>query len=245
MTRPSFGLRLLIHPAREEAALWRRFRETRTSRLREGLFGRYHAFARLLARRQARRSGVAPDVRQDLEQLAYSGLLEAIERFDPTRDRPFRAFAASRITGSMLDGLAQLDESRAQLRFRRRVERERLASLGSTATTQGRSATEELADLVGELALGLMLDAQRRGQSGFGGRSDSGFDSLAWRQTKALLAERVEALGDPEKTVVRQHYQYDLLFSQIAAMLGLSRGRISQIHKSALAKLHRSMRSLR
>jgi RNA polymerase sigma factor for flagellar operon FliA len=239
------GLHLLDRPERAEASLWRRFRATGQGRLRENLFDRYHRFARSLARRHAKRNDLAPDLRDDLEQLAYRGLLEAIDRFDPRRGAPFISFAAARIAGSMIDGLGSIDERGARLRFKRRVERERLASL-APQTASGDSATAQLADLVTELALSLMLDMEERGApDDLAGRPENGFDSLAWRETKALLSQRVDQLPEPEQSVIRHHYQHDLLFTQIAAMLGLSQGRVSQIHKAALARLRKSMRSIR
>lgn len=240
------GLALLVEPDRAEASLWRRFRATGEGWLREKLFDRYSRFARTMARRHARRSEFAADVREDLEQFAYRGLLEAIDRFDPRRGAPFRAFASARIAGCIVDGLGRLDERSAQFRFRRRVERERLASLAPGEREQARSATEQLADLVTELALGLMIDAEERAASnGLAGRPDDGFDSLAWRQTQALLRRRVDELPEPERTVIVHHYRNDILFAQIATMLGLSRGRISQLHKAALTRLRKSMKAMR
>lgn len=245
-TRLLTGLDMLVDPDRAEAALWRRFVQSRDGRLREKLFNRYRNLARSLARRSARRNEVAEHVLRDLEQSAYRGLLEAIDRFDPILGIPFPAFAKPRINGRIVDGLAELDETRARLRFQRQVERERLASLIEEQEAANRPARDVLSDLVTELALGLMLDAEERdAPDELTGRRENGFDTLAWHETRALLAERVEALPELEKIVVRQHYQNDLLFSQIAAMLGLSKGRISQIHKTALAKLRKSMRFLR
>ncbi len=239
------GLDLLVRPERAEASLWRRFGATRQGRLRENLFDRYYRFARSLARRHARRHDLAPDMRDDLEQLACRGLLEAIDRYDPRRGAPFLGFARARILGSMVDGLGTLDERSAQLRFKRRLERERLASLAPAAGAKG-SATGQLADLVTELALALMLDIEERAApNDLAGRPENGFDSLAWRETRALLHQRVEQLPEPERSIVRHHYQHDLLFAQIAAMLGLSKGRVSQLHKAALARLRKSMRSIR
>lgn len=244
MARTMPGLRLVTQPERAEASLWRRFRETGQGRLRESLFDRYHRFARSLARRHARRHGLAADLREDIEQLAYRGLLEAIDRFDPRRGPPFMAYAARRIAGSIVDGLGSLDERSARLRFKGRVERERMASLAPPAGDEAR-ATSQLADLVTELALSLMLDMEERSApEGLAGRPENGFDSLAWRETRALLHQRVDQLPEPERSVIRHHYQHDLLFAQIAAMLGLSPGRVSQIHKTALARLRKSMRSI-
>lgn len=241
------GLALLVMPDRAEASLWRRFRASGQRRLRESLFERYRRFAASLARRHGRRTQVAPDIQADLEQFAYRGLLEAIDRFDPARGAPFLAFATRRIAGSIVDGAASLDERGAQLRFRWRVERERLTSLRATGERRvDRPATEQLADLVTELALGLMLEAEERAAPDkLRGRPDNGFDNLAWRQTQSLLHERIDGLPEPERSVIRQHYQNDLLFTHIASLLGVSRSRVSQLHASALARLRRSMRALR
>jgi RNA polymerase sigma factor for flagellar operon FliA len=235
---------ILVRPDRVEASLWRRFKTSGQPQLRESLFERYRRFARSLARRHARRSNMGADVVADLEQCAYGGLLEAIDRYDPAQGSSFLSFATARIAGSILDGLGRLDEQSAQYRFRRRAERERLASLvaDSGKRDQG-SAIDQLTDVIAELALGLILAAEENSASAsYKGSTDSGFDTLAWRQTKILLHQRVETLPDLERTVVRQHYQNDLLFSQIATMLGLSRGRVSQLHKSALRKLRKTMR---
>ncbi len=245
VARRKGGLALIVRPDREEAALWRRFQETQEAWLREGLFERYRRFARSLARRHARRTGLRPDMFEDLEQFGYRGLLEAIDRFDPANGASFLTFASARIAGSIVDGMGQLDERSAQLRFRRRLERERFGSL-TDGPHEAKSATEQLSDLVTELALGLILSAEERdAPTGLSGRADNGFDSLAWRETRTVLTQRVESLPEPERTVIRQHYLNDLLFSQIATMLGLTRGRISQIHRAALEKLRKSMRAFR
>lgn len=244
-TQQRRGLTLLVKPDREEAALWRRFQDTHDAYLREGLFDRYRRFACSLARRHARRNGLRPDVVEDLEQFGYRGLLEAIDRFDPARGASFLTFASARIAGSIIDGLAQLDERGAQMRHRRKIERERANSL-IAGSRSGRSAMEELSDLVGELALGLILSAEARSEtSELVGQPDNGFDSLAWNQTRAILVQRVDELPEPESTIIRQHYLNDLLFAQIATMLSLSKGRISQLHKAALAKLRKSMKAIR
>jgi RNA polymerase sigma factor for flagellar operon FliA len=123
---------------------------------------------------------------------------------------------------------------------------EDLATMYRVSRTQASSAIEQLAELVTELAFGLMLAAEERAApNAISGGPENGFDSLAWRETQVVLHRRVTELPEPERSVVRQHYQHDLPFAEIADLLGLSRGRISQLHKSALGKLRKSMRSVR
>lgn len=236
------GLAMVVDPHREEAAQWRRYRNGGDAALKEQLFNRYRRLARAVAWHQIRRTGIKGDLQQDVEQLAYGGLIEAIDRYEPARGTPFVAYAKARITGSIINGLGSINERGAHARFFAR--QERLNALTRSGGSTG-SAIGELADLVAEIALGLMLEREEQNSSGrFAGEADSGFDNLAWRETRMLLAERVTALPDTEHAIIRLHYQNDLSFAQIAAMLQLSAGRISQLHKAALTKLRKSMRAM-
>lgn len=235
---------MVARPERVEASLWRRFSSSQDGLLRESLFDRYRRFASAMARRHSRRLGVAPDVVEDIEQFAFHGLLEAIDRYDPLRGATFLTFATARIAGNIFDGMGRLSEFGAHRRFQRR-RNERVAALHAESETT-RPALDQLGDLVTELALGLMLEMEdRHGHSEFAGRPDNAFDTLAWTQARVLLRKRVDELPEPERSVIRQHYQNDMLFAQIALMLGLTRGRVSQLHKSALTKLRKTMRAVR
>jgi len=240
------GLALLTWPEREEAAHWRHLRGNASSRAREQLFNRYVYLARSVARKHVRRYGLPDHVLDDAQQFACRGLLEAIDRFEPERNVPFAAFATPRLVGAVVDGVGRMDEQSAQLRFRRRMERERMQSLSSPEIGTASSAIAELSELITELAVGLMLDAElRHAANEITGSVDNGFDRLAWRETQSMLLECVRQLPELEQAVVRQHYENDLLFSEIATMLDLSRGRISQLHKSALTRLRKSMKAVR
>ena len=111
-----------------EAALWREFKATGSNLVRQKLFDLHIAFARQIAAKHFldRKSG---DIEfSDLSQLAYTGLLEALDRFDPARGVPFRPYARRRISGSILDGLVHMSELREQMSFRQRARKERLSA---------------------------------------------------------------------------------------------------------------------
>lgn len=59
-----------------------------------------------------------------------------------------------------------------------------------------------------------------------------------WQQQ---LREAMDRLAAPESRVIRYHYQQGVPFEDIAAMLGVSRSRISQLHRQGLASLRRSL----
>lgn len=232
----SSGLGLLLVPPRVEASLWRRFRFEREMRCREQIFANYRGLARSIALRQllARpRNGVE---RGDMEQFAYEGLLVAIDRFDPLRGIPFGAFARRRIIGSIADGAARMSEVDAQHSYRRRIEAERLRSIAAQGGEV--DALAALADLATGLAIGLILEGTSLVEPEDGAdRRPNAYESLAWRQLQAQLVDEIARLPDREGAIIRQHYENGVSFTQIAQLLGLSKGRVSQLHAAALAKL--------
>lgn len=242
MTRPRSpsGLDLLLRPSRVEASLWRRLRLEDQADCRSALFDRYAGFARGVAARRYARRPARPADRADYEQFAYQGLLEAIDRFDPLAGVPFTAYARRRIVGCISDGINRMSDIDAQFSQRQRVERERTRSLAA-GPPPGESSDDPLAalsDLAIGLALGLMLEG-----TGLVAAPDGAdprptpYEGAAWREMQARLAAEVARLPEREGLIVRHHYATGLSFAQIAQLLGLSRGRVSQLHRSAIDRL--------
>jgi RNA polymerase sigma factor for flagellar operon FliA len=231
------GLTLLARPAQVEAALWRRCRQEGDAAAREMLFERYRLLARQIAGGEYFRRPPYGLERGDFEQLAYSGLIEAIDRYDPVRGVPFEAFARYRIAGAISSGIGQSSEGAAQYTFRRRTELDRLRSLREAGETLPDDPLAELTDLVTDLALGFMLEETARlEESQTQGPADAWL-SGAWRDLLLSLRRALESLPLPEKTIIRQHYFEGIAFLEIAALLELSRGRVSQLHRAALERL--------
>jgi RNA polymerase sigma factor FliA len=236
------GLDLLVRPHRVEASLWRRLRFEAEIECREALFNRYVGLARQIAVRHLRRRAGANVERAELEQLAYEGLLHAIDRFDPMKGVPFSAFARRRIRGNIIDGISRLSEVNAQISHRRRIEQERLRSLSADVRDAPGDALAALSELAVELALGIVLEGTALiANDRVADPGPTAYESLEWRQLQARLAAAVARLPGNEAQVVRQHYDNGLSFAQIAVLLDLSRGRISQLHRSALARLSKSI----
>lgn len=230
------GMDLLLVPPRVEASLWRRFRFERELRCREQIFTRYRLLARALAVKHLRarpRNGVEQG---DMEQFAYEGLLHAIDRFDPLRGIPFGAYARRRIIGSIADGTAQMTEMDAQYSYRRRVEQERARAL--VAAGEPADPLRALADLATGLAIGLMLEGTSLIEPSNGAdHRPNAYESLAWRELQALITREIGQLPERESVIIRQHYENGVSFTHIAQLLGLSKGRVSQLHTSAIARL--------
>ncbi len=233
----AIGLKLIERPAQVEAALWRRLRFGGDASCRTPLFDRYTPLARTLARTEFRRRPAYGLDRGDFEQLAFGGLLEAIDRYDPLRGAPFAAYARHRIRGAITDGLARSSEAAAQYTARQRIEEERVKSL-LPARAQDGNAIAELADLATALAIGIIAEDARLGAAqGVLGA----YESLYWRDLKLRVLEEIERLGEAERTVMQQHYVNEVPFTEIARLMRLSKGRIAQIHRAALKRLRERM----
>lgn len=174
---------------------------------------------------------------QDLVQFACVGLLESIARYEPGGRASFKTYCTPRIRGAILEGIRKWTDAHEQISFQHRLRRERLAFLDDA--TSGGDPFGRLASLATGLAIGMMLEGtgmyaeHQESHSPYG----NGYESTAWQQSCAKLRQAVSALPEAAGKVIRYHY-FDLLpFEQIAVLLGLSKGRISQLHRDGLEEL--------
>ena len=175
----------------------------------------------------------------DLCQLAYAGLLEAIDGYEPERGTPFRSYAVRRITGSILDGVAKTSEVREQISFRNRVRSERVRSL-SPEDVEGLplgEAMQALIDVAVGLAIGFMLEDTDAYLSEDRDRRINAYEGLAWKETLAQVMREVSDLSDRDQTIVRHHYLEGMTFEKIGLLLGITKGRVSQLHRAAISRL--------
>lgn len=226
-----------------ETDLWDAFVESRSASDRERLFRHYQPLARRLAASHRRRDALTPIDFGELFQLACTGLLEALDRFRPELGVPFRYFASRRINGAILNGVANYSEVNQQITTRRQVERERLASLASDPGAQKGldDALDRLGEIAAGLALGLMIEEGQKGEGGVADPAKGAFETLAWKQMVELVRREILALPQREKDIMIWHYVDDLPFGQIARLLDLSKGRISQIHAAAIGLLRKRL----
>ena len=225
--------------ATDLAAAWRQFAATRDTGLRNHLVECHLELARTVAAVLYRhRSGLEVEF-ADYLQFATLGLIEAVDRFDGKRGVAFASFASIRIRGSVLNALAGLSEQYQQIDLRKRLRRERLESLRHTPV-----AGRDLFGGLAEMAIGLALSRLLEGSGMLQGLGDTApayrqefYDSTRERQLRETLARLVQALPEQERRVVRYHYFQNIGFTEIAELLGLTKGRISQIHRQALLLL--------
>ncbi len=234
------GLELVRNPLWEEAAWWRHCAARKDDRARQALFEKYLPLAKNIAASQFYRRRSDNYEMADLEQLAIEALLSSIDRFDPMRRVPFSAFARPRILGNISDGVASMSELGRQVRFHQNHTADRMKSLKADLVDDSKKSIDKLRELTVGLALGMMLEGTGlyvdEAQCASG---PDGYESLVWKNMTKKLDFEIDNLPDPHSFIVRQHYQNEISFTQIARILDLTKGRVSQLHRKAIELLRK------
>lgn len=218
---------------------WRQYRESRDPALREQLIEHYLPFARMLAAKV-----YANRIQLELEfadylQYASIGLVEAVDRYDPNAMSKFETFSALRINGAILNGIVSLTEKQEQISARKSLLDERIKSLKTDVpkAKDPDAIFKCLAELAIGLAVGFALEGTGMYQADEGSYEEHAYRRVELKQFCGKVTEMMESLPDRERRIIKLHYHQQLSFDEIAQMLGVTKGRISQVHKSALARL--------
>jgi RNA polymerase sigma factor for flagellar operon FliA len=239
--------------ALDTAPLWRRWRDGGDAMAREELIRHHMPFARMVAATVFARRTHGDVEFDDYLQLASIGLIESVDRFDPAQGVQFRTFASKRVQGAVLNGLVRLTEKNQQISARTRLGLDRLAAVkeaaeeeaaGTSSPARAERLFRYLAEVGVGLALGYMLE-----ETGMISPRDpqdapqlpspevSYFRKTETQQLRALLRNLVDQLPEQQKVVIRYHYQQEIPFDEIARAMGVTRGRISQLHRLGLRRL--------
>ncbi|MCS6925182.1 MAG: FliA/WhiG family RNA polymerase sigma factor [Candidatus Binatia bacterium] len=227
---------------------------------REEMIEAYLPLVRLVAERIHRR--LPPGI--DLSSLIHSGivgLLEALQRYDARRGVAFHTYARYRIQGEIMEYLRSLDwVSRSVRAWGRRVTAARIR----LASRFGREPTpEEMAEALGvsleeffrvdqkvndavlfsleDLSLVSEEEWQRARESFLQHPFQDPLASVESKDLVDKLATALETLSERERLVVTLYYHEELTLREIGEILGLTEGRICQIHAQAIVHLRQAL----
>ena len=226
-----------------EDLLWQRHAQG-DAHAREALIVMFLPYARSVAAVLYRQHVHHETEYREYVQWATLGLIEALDRYDPTRGARFTTYAHQRMLGTIRNGLEHISERQEQIGLRRRLQAERVA-----AAKRGRSlATHEVPEpqLLGEVAdvamglmLSFMLDETGMLQDPDRALPDGCYEAVAFKHEQRRLHELLPQLTPREQSVIRLHYLQGLAYDDIAKSLGITKGRISQLHEQALVRLRK------
>lgn len=176
----------------------------------------------------------------DYVQAATLGLMEAAQRYRPERGVPFQGYALRRVRGEVFDLVRGfLRDPQASDRQASAV-RERRDSLSDAADADPLAA---MLGIVAGLGLGHLLEAQAMPVEEAG--VCAAYGAVAARDRRRALMMALEALPVREARILRLHYLHHVPFQDIAAMEGVTRGRIAQLHRRGLERMRPALAALR
>jgi RNA polymerase sigma factor for flagellar operon FliA len=193
----------------------------------------------------------------DLVSCGIFGLIDAIEKFDPSRGIRFETYATPRIRGAIMDELRAIDwvprsvrakasevqhaYSKLQGELRRCPDRAEVAlELGVSEDALNRARVQ--ISLTGLVALDELLaspddDRSTHRGGGVADCSNGPDDVYEVDEAKRLLASAVNRLPNRERLVLTLYYYEGLTQAGIGDALGVSESRICQILAKALRQL--------
>jgi RNA polymerase sigma factor for flagellar operon FliA len=192
--------------------------------------------------------------RDDLTSAGLAALLSAAQSFDPERGTPFGRFASARIRGALLDELRGLDWASRSVRHRaRKTEtawQELTRVLGRTPTSaevaeaMGVGVNEVDAvthDVQRAVVLSLQGFTAGTAEEMVAETSMGPEDLLVHRERIGYLHDAIEALPERLRLVVTKYFLAERPMAEIAAELGVTESRVSQLRAEALSLLRDGM----
>ncbi len=240
---------------------WQLFKESGSEEARGRLAENYLPLVRYIIDRVAYRLPEFID-REDLISEGILGLIDALDKFDPSRMNKFETYAVVRIRGSVLDSLRHMDWVPRSLRQK---SKEIENSIVELERKLGRSATEnEVAEFMGisvaelnetlmEVSGSVIFSFEELLQMSdddkplpFMARIKNQqtldpSESIMKREIRRILIKAIETLPENEKKVIGLYYTEGMTMKNIGEILDVTESRVCQIHTKALLRLRASI----
>ncbi|WP_366922975.1 FliA/WhiG family RNA polymerase sigma factor [Metallumcola ferriviriculae] len=191
---------------------------------------------------------------QDLTGFGVLGLMDAMDKFDPSRGINFEAYAAHRIRGSIID------EIRKNYWVPRSV-MEKIDKIQKTAAVLEQKLKREVSEEEVALELGMSAGEIYRITAQINYLSLTHLEEMLFDEGNQelkdiipdpasapeqlienkiqleMLSEALRKLPEREKLVLSLYYYEELTLKEIGLVLEVSESRISQLHSRAISKL--------
>lgn len=241
--------------------VWMKFVATRDCALRDELIREYAPLVRFVVGRL----GIPPSCVLDAEDLVSCGtigLINAIDRYDPTRGSRFESFATVRIRGAVIDHLRslnwlprtamarvrQIEYAIANLeqRLGRPPTENEITTEAQISPARYRQMLQEAGTIVLSLDAPLGPLAQDEGVTSLGDLLEDEHSPGPDVQVEAqelivLLRVALDQLPERERMLLALYYREELTMKEISKIMNVSESRICQLHIQAILRLRNAL----
>jgi len=201
----------------------------------------------------------------DLINAGVIGLIDAIEKFDASKQIKFKTYAEFRIRGAILDELRSMDWVPRSVRQKARKVEDTYAKLEYAL---GRPASDEevaremkidiesFHRLISETASVSLLslddlgeddsDMSKRNLLEYILQDEKDWPShrLRYAEIREMVAKAIMTLPEKERMVISLYYYDELTMKEIGHVLKFTESRVSQIHTKAILRLRSKMQKI-
>ena len=237
--------------------LWKEYQKKPTQEIREQLILAYAQLVKLVAGRLSMYLGHNVEY-DDLVSYGIFGLIDAIDKFDLSKNVKFETYASLRIRGAILDQIRKMDWIPRTVRQRQRKIDEAIKAIemrtGKTATDEEIAvelgvSEDELTNWQSQLKVTNVVSLSEFEETGQEpiiesvnkNRFSQPEDVVAEKELKEKLIESLDLLTEKERRVIELYYYEDLTLKEISLVLEVSESRVSQLHTKALLKMRKKM----
>ncbi len=249
----------------EEDNLWKEFKKTKSSALRDTIIRKYMPLVKYVAGKVS--VGLPASMEfDDLVGFGQFGLLDAINKYDLDKKVKFKTYAVTRIRGAIFDEMRQLDWVPRSIRQKSREIEDTISELESKLSRPATDAEiakemnlteEEYLHTVMKISGTSVLSLNDVWYSGDDNDHVSIVDCIECPQSlkpdvqvereeiRKVIIQAINELPEKEKMVIVLYYHEDLTFKEIGQVLDVSESRISQLHSNANVHLRAKLTNFR
>jgi RNA polymerase sigma factor for flagellar operon FliA len=222
---------------------------------REELIKEFAHVIRAMAHRLAFRLPAYLDA-EDLISVGTIGLMDAMDKYDPTREAKFKTYAEFRIRGAMLDEIRSMD-------WIPRSVHERIGLLQKTHVTlmsrlgrpphdeevavELKMSMDELDDFITRARGAVMIsvddlslhepDGHKVVKMLADTHTPDPLSSLVNEREREVIATAIRQLPEKERLVLTLYYYEELTMKEIGELMKVTESRVCQVHTKAIIRL--------
>ncbi|TDT68571.1 RNA polymerase sigma-28 (SigD/FliA/WhiG) subunit [Hypnocyclicus thermotrophus] len=240
----------------DDKELWIEYKKTGNLEVREQLIIKYIPLVKYVVGKMITNLPRTVEY-DDLVEYGIIGLLDAVEKYDLSKNINFKTYAVTRVRGSIYDELRSQDwVPRSVRKLAKDIEKAYIQLEKET----GKEPTEEeiavflgipqkkIEELYSKVDLGnisslddIVYDNGESKTTLVNLIEDKNVESpeekLQKEEVKQLLIEKLKELKEKERLVLTLYYYEKLTLKEIGEILSISESRVSQIHSKAILKL--------
>jgi len=175
----------------------------------------------------------------DYYHNAVVGLIQAIEKYKPNKLAKFSTYASYRIKGQILNSIPSLSEKNSHITYIVKRKKELLNSLAQFDEEEGtfRTELEDITNFTLNVTYSLLISECITNEKFEEKDEISAYTHFEIQDVITTIRKLLDLLPHKQKLILEYYYYYELNYLEIADIIGVTKGRVSQIHKESIEGL--------